>query len=135
VGRTTGQTEGRISNVDVKLVTDLGYTLEHQIELYSWNTPISQGGDSGSVWITDDLYAGLLHFGGNGKDVAYATPISWVFQSFGLNLWSNGRSVEAYEAGEVKTADGIFGKGEIEEKVVSHCKANIKSGEAVALEA
>lgn len=89
VGRTSGQTKGRITAFDVdnvRIEYDMGVLrFDNQIEIEGTaNRPFSDSGDSGSLIVDDALRAiGLLFAGGdeggsNGKGLTYANPIETV---------------------------------------------------------
>ena len=97
VGRTTGQTKGRITAFDVDNVRveyDVGVLrFDNQIEIEgSGNKAFSDSGDSGSLIVDDQLRAvGLLFAGGdvggsNGKGLTYANPIDAVLDALKVDL-------------------------------------------------
>jgi S1-C subfamily serine protease len=97
VGRTTGQTEGRITAFDLDNVVveyDLGFLrFDNQIEIEgAGNKAFSDSGDSGSLIVDESLRAiGLLFAGGdeggsNGKGLTYANPIDKVLDALKVNL-------------------------------------------------
>jgi hypothetical protein len=97
VGRTTGQTKGRVTAFDVDNIQvqyDMGYLrFDGQIEIEGSGTkPFSKGGDSGSLIVDDRVRAvGLLFAGGtvggsNGKGLTYANPIENVLDALKVNL-------------------------------------------------
>jgi hypothetical protein len=97
VGRTTGQTEGRITAFDLDNVVveyDMGFLrFDNQIEIEgAGNKAFSDSGDSGSLIVDDSLRAvGLLFAGGdeggsNGKGLTYANPIDKVLDALKVNL-------------------------------------------------
>ncbi len=97
VGRTTGQTEGRITAFDVdNLHIDYGIGLlrfDSQIEIEgSGKDAFSDSGDSGSLIVDDQLRAvGLLFAGGdiggeNGKGLTYANPIGTVLDKLKVDM-------------------------------------------------
>jgi hypothetical protein len=97
VGRTTGQTKGRITAFDLDNVVveyDLGMIrFDNQIEIEgTGNKAFSDSGDSGSLIVDDQLRAiGLLFAGGdeggsNGKGLTYANPIKVVLDALQVNL-------------------------------------------------
>lgn len=97
VGRTTGQTKGRIRAFDVDNVRveyDLGVLrFDNQIEIEgAGNAPFSDSGDSGSLIVDDELRAiGLLFAGGdvggsNGQGLTFANPIETVLDALKVVL-------------------------------------------------
>jgi hypothetical protein len=97
VGRTTGQTKGRITAFDVDNVRveyDMGVLrFDNQIEIEgTGNRAFSDSGDSGSLIVDDQLRAvGLLFAGGdeggsNGKGLTYANPIDSVLDALKVDL-------------------------------------------------
>ena len=97
VGRTTGQTKGRITAFDVDNVQveyDLGVLrFDNQIEIEgTGNKAFSDSGDSGSLIVDDNLRAiGLLFAGGdvggsNGKGLTFANPIGTVLDALKVDL-------------------------------------------------
>ena len=97
VGRTTGQSKGRVTAFDVDNVRveyDLGVLrFDNQIEIEgTGNKPFSDSGDSGSLIVDEQLRAiGLLFAGGdvggsNGKGLTYANPIDAVLDALKVDL-------------------------------------------------
>jgi hypothetical protein len=97
VGRTTGQTTGRITAFDLDNVFveyDMGVLrFDNQIEIEgSGNRAFSDSGDSGSLIVDGQRRAvGLLFAGGdeggsNGKGLTYATPIQTVLDALKVDL-------------------------------------------------
>ncbi|HUG90186.1 MAG TPA: hypothetical protein VML55_05105 [Planctomycetaceae bacterium] len=97
VGRTTGQTKGRITAFDVDNVRveyDMGVLrFDNQIEIEgTGKKAFSDSGDSGSLIVDDQLRAvGLLFAGGdeggsNGKGLTYANPIDSVLDALKVDL-------------------------------------------------
>lgn len=97
VGRTTGQTKGRITAFDVDNVRveyDLGeLRFDNQIEIEGTGSrAFSDSGDSGSLIVDGDLRAiGLLFAGGeeggsNGKGLTYANPLGTVLDTLNVDL-------------------------------------------------
>ena len=96
-GRTTGETTGRITAIEVdnvRVTYDTGvFTFDGQIEIEgTGNQPFSEGGDSGSLIVDEKLRAiGLLFAGGtvggsNGKGLTFANPIGTVLDALGVDL-------------------------------------------------
>jgi len=97
VGRTTGTTRGRVTAFELDNVV-VGYGLgslrfDNQIEIEgAGDLPFGQGGDSGSLIVTDDLRAvGLLFAvgdvgGANGKGLTYANPLRTVLDALEVDL-------------------------------------------------
>jgi hypothetical protein len=115
VGRTTGLTDGHIFwfdyNTTVKYPLPNGSSrlvqYDHQIVVK--HLPVGTadaGGDSGALWVTDDNYAAALNFAGATGDpnfgYAIATPIAWVMNKFGAQLWVN-------KTGREEVPDGVDG--------------------------
>lgn len=99
VGRTTGQTRGRITAFDIDNVTvqyGLGVLrFNNQIEIEGVdNRAFSDSGDSGSLIVDSHRRAiGLLFAGGdeggsNGKGLTYANPIQAVLAALDVELLS-----------------------------------------------
>ena len=97
VGRTTGQTEGRITAIEIDNVSveyDLGWLrFDNQIEIEgAGQLAFSDSGDSGSLIVDADLKAiGLLFAGGdsggaNDKGLTYANPIQSVLNTLKIDL-------------------------------------------------
>ena len=97
VGRTTGQTKGRVTAIEVDNVHveyDLGeLRFDDQLEIEgTGNKAFSDSGDSGSLIVDDQLRAiGLLFAGGdiggsNGKGLTYANPIRPVLNALKVDL-------------------------------------------------
>jgi hypothetical protein len=96
-GRTTGQTEGRLTAFDVDNVRveyDMGVLrFDNQIEVEgAGNRAFSDSGDSGSLIVDEELRAvGLLFAGGdeggsNGRGLTYANPIGTVLDELNVDL-------------------------------------------------
>jgi hypothetical protein len=97
VGRTTGLTRGRVTAFELDNVV-VGYDIgnlrfDNQIEIEGAETgPFSQGGDSGSLIVDEDLQAVALLFAGgdqggtNGQGLTYANPIQKVLDSLDVGL-------------------------------------------------
>lgn len=97
VGRTTGTTHGRVTafELDNVVVTyDLGnLRFDDQIEIEGAGTKaFSDGGDSGSLIVDEDLQGLALLFAGgdvggsNGKGLTYANPIGTVLSALKVDL-------------------------------------------------
>jgi hypothetical protein len=97
VGRTTGQTKGRITAFDidnVRVEYDMGVLrFDNQIEIEgTGNRAFSDSGDSGSLIVDQDRKAiGLLFAGGdeggsNGRGLTYANPIQTVLDALKVDL-------------------------------------------------
>ena len=97
VGRTTGQTKGRVTAFDIdnlRVDYDMGVLrFDNQIEIEgTGNKAFSDSGDSGSLIVDDQLRAvGLLFAGGdvggsNGKGLTYANPIETVLDALRVDL-------------------------------------------------
>jgi hypothetical protein len=99
IGRTTGQTNGRVTAFEVDNVI-IGYDIgnlrfDNQIEIEGADDgPFSQGGDSGSLVFDDNwnavslLFAGGDQGGSNGQGLTYANPIGRVFDELDVDLLS-----------------------------------------------
>jgi len=97
VGRTTGLTRGRVTAFELDNVV-VGYDLgnlrfDNQIEIEgAGDGPFSQGGDSGSVIVDEELKAVALLFAGgdqggtNGQGLTYANPIHKVLEVLAVEL-------------------------------------------------
>lgn len=97
LGRTTGHTLGRVTAIELDNVTvrfDIGVlAFNGQIEIESTTErPFSDGGDSGSVILNEDLQAvGLLFAGGdqggaNDLGLTYANPIHRVLEALDATI-------------------------------------------------
>jgi hypothetical protein len=97
VGRTTGQTKGRLTAFDLDNILveyDIGVArFDGQIEIEgTGNHPFSDAGDSGSLIVDANLNAiGLLFAGGdeggsNGKGLTYANPIAAVLNALKVDI-------------------------------------------------
>ena len=97
VGRTTGQTKGRITAFDVdNVLVDYGIgqlSFDGQMEIEGTeNTRFSDSGDSGSIIVDSKRRAiGLLFAGGdvggsNGKGLTYANPVAAVLDALDVDL-------------------------------------------------
>jgi hypothetical protein len=97
VGRTTDATNGRVTAFELDNVV-VGYDIgnlrfDGQIEIEGADAgPFSQGGDSGSLIVNDDLQAVALLFAGgdqggtNGKGLTFGNPIARVFDELAIDL-------------------------------------------------
>ena len=97
VGRTTGETSGRVTAFELDNVI-VGYDLgnlrfDDQIEIEgAGTTSFSDGGDSGSLIVTEDLMAVALLFAGgdsggsNGMGLTYGNPIHSVLDALNVDL-------------------------------------------------
>jgi hypothetical protein len=97
VGRTTGETSGRVTAFELDNVV-VGYDIgnlrfDDQIEIEGAGMDaFSDGGDSGSLIVDEDLKAvGLLFAGGdsggtNGQGLTYANPIHRVLDALKVDL-------------------------------------------------
>lgn len=97
VGRTTGQTTGRLTAFDIDNVQvdyDLGtLRFDNQIEFEGIdNNVFSDSGDSGSLIVDDSmraialLFAGSDEGGSNGHGVTYGNPIATVLNALGIEM-------------------------------------------------
>jgi hypothetical protein len=97
LGRTTGLTHGRVTAFELDNVVvnyDLGnLRFDDQIEIEgSGAAAFSDGGDSGSLIVTDGveavglLFAGGDHGGSNGLGLTYANPVNTVLQKLRVSL-------------------------------------------------
>ncbi|HVU88743.1 MAG TPA: hypothetical protein VHD36_15585 [Pirellulales bacterium] len=97
LGRTTGVTHGKVTAIEVDQVVvayDLGnLTFNGQIEIEGQNEhPFSDGGDSGSLIVNDDLegvallFAGSDQGGSNGHGLTYANPLATVLDRLKVDL-------------------------------------------------
>jgi hypothetical protein len=97
VGRTTGETSGRVTAFELDNVI-VGYDIgnirfDDQIEIEgAGTTAFSDGGDSGSLIVDEDLMAVALLFAGgdtggtNGMGLTYGNPIHAVLDALKVNL-------------------------------------------------
>jgi hypothetical protein len=89
-GRTTSLTAGQVTGIDATV--DVGYSsgtarFVHQVVIGNCPTVCSRGGDSGSLWVTNDPSANPvgLHFAGNDAgSLAIANQIGDVLTYFGI---------------------------------------------------
>ncbi|BCS35229.1 hypothetical protein TBR22_A44560 [Luteitalea sp. TBR-22] len=99
VGRTTGATRGRVTAFDLDNVVveyEVGNVrFDGQIEIEGTGRgPFSDGGDSGSLILDEDMRAVALLFAGsdsggrNGQGLTFANPIHTVLESLGATLLS-----------------------------------------------
>lgn len=97
VGRTTGQTKGRIKAFDIDNVLvqyDAGVMrFDNQLEIEgTGNKPFSKSGDSGSLVVDSGrkaiglLFAGGNQGGSNGKGLTFANPIETVLDDLDVDL-------------------------------------------------
>lgn len=97
VGRTTGQTKGRVTAFDIdNVLVDYGIgelSFNSQIEIEgTGNSAFSASGDSGSMIVDSQrraialLFAGGDVGGSNGKGLTYANPIDIVLDALDVDL-------------------------------------------------
>jgi hypothetical protein len=97
VGRTTGQTKGKVTAFELDNVVieyDLGnLRFDNQIEIEgAGSQAFSDGGDSGSLIVDKDrqavalLFAGGDQGGSNGKGLTYGNPIESVLDALKVDL-------------------------------------------------
>lgn len=97
LGRTTGLTRGRVTAFELDNVVvnyDLGnLRFDNQIEIDGMpGSPFSDGGDSGSLIVSDGteavalLFAGAEHGGTDGLGLTYASPADSVFKKLRVTL-------------------------------------------------
>jgi hypothetical protein len=99
VGRTTGQTRGRVTAIEMDDILvgygdDLGIlAFDGQIEIESaGGGPFSRGGDSGALVYREDgaaiglLFAGSETGGSDGSGLTYVNPIDAVLRRLGVTL-------------------------------------------------
>jgi hypothetical protein len=91
LGRTTELTRGRVTAFELDGVTvqyDRGVLrFDGQVEVHADAGPFSQGGDSGSLIVSDpELDAVALLFAGNDEGVTYANPIAAVLDALEATL-------------------------------------------------
>lgn len=112
-GRTTGDTHGVIGSINASVRLDYGsgdmafFTGQFTIDKRNANDPALAGdGDSGSLWVSDDLVEGTdfhpvvgLHYGSNATGThADATPISTVFSQLNLVTLCEGSMLALLES-------------------------------------
>jgi hypothetical protein len=97
VGRTTGETSGRVTAFELDNVI-VGYDMgnlrfDNQIEIEGAGTEaFSDGGDSGSLIVDEDLLAAAILFAGgdsggsNGRGLTYANPVHAVLDALKVDL-------------------------------------------------
>jgi len=121
-GRTTSLTAGQVTGIDATV--DIGYTtgiarFVHQILVGVCHTVCSNGGDSGSLWVTNDATAAPvgLHFAGNQDgSVAIANQIGDVLTHFGVTVDNTGAPTAS---GGLTASGGSCG--------LTNCQPNIVS--------
>lgn len=97
VGRTTDVTHGRVTAFELDNVVvayDIGnLRFDDQIEIEGADQgPFSEGGDSGSLIVNEDMEAVALLFAGgdqggtNGQGLTFANPMSRAFDDLGVDL-------------------------------------------------
>lgn len=97
VGRTTGETEGRVTAFELDNVVvsyDIGnLRFDNQVEIEgAGNRSFSDGGDSGSLIVDDDnlgvalLFAGGDIGGANGMGLTFANPLKAVLDALKVDL-------------------------------------------------
>ncbi|MVP01064.1 hypothetical protein [Paenibacillus lutrae] len=90
-GRTTGFVSGVVESIGTDQLVGPYREVGNATLLFRNQTvvvgssPVSQGGDSGSVWITRDGFAAALNFAGSGNR-SISTPIASVLSTFGLRV-------------------------------------------------
>ena len=85
-GRTTGVTSGTVSDLDFD---GHGHTDQIIVERDPDDeAPISDGGDSGSVWLDSSNRIVGLHWGGDSKNQSFAiaSPIGYVMEELGISF-------------------------------------------------
>jgi hypothetical protein len=90
-GRTTGVTYGQVDDQSADITVDYGdmggERIFHEQIVIGGTSPISEKGDSGSVWIDDDnRIIGLLFSGSKEGDSAIANPILAVIEALDIHL-------------------------------------------------
>ena len=91
LGRTTELTRGTVTAFELDGVTvqyDRGaLRFDDQVDVHGSGGPFSQGGDSGSLIVSDPrLDAVALLFAGNDEGVTYGNPIAAVLDALGATL-------------------------------------------------
>ena len=91
LGRTTELTRGQVTAFELDGVTvqyDSGtLRFDNQVEVHGSSGPFSQGGDSGSLIVSDPgLDAVALLFAGNQEGVTYGNPFGAVLDALGATL-------------------------------------------------
>ncbi|MGF9911873.1 hypothetical protein ABEX47_04775 [Paenibacillus ehimensis] len=131
VGRTTGLVTGRVESIDTDIQIDYGgslgvLTFKNQTVIRG-TTPISLGGDSGSVWLRDsDNYAAAVNFAGSldGR-LSIAFPVCWAMQAFGTKVALAGG------AGKVKQVKAARSSRAYVRKLTAKALARIKPKKAL----
>jgi hypothetical protein len=124
-GRTTGYTTGRVMalNASFNIAYDMGSMKFNNCVVCS---PMSQGGDSGSIISDMNMNAVALLFAGSPK-VTIANPIKTVVDEYGLKLWATNNIVPSMELDDGKwsiaTANGTVTPGKDSITVVSPANA------------
>ena len=115
VGRTTGLTEMWIDQIEVT-TTAGGFSFgsarfDQQVMVRNNGATVLNTGDSGSVAITDDSFAGLLMCTSS-PDLTWATgsPVAWAMDAFRVKVWSGGRGDDMIR-GESLAGGGDYGNG------------------------
>ena len=124
-GRTTGYTTGRVMalNASFSIAYDMGSMKFNNCVVCS---PMSQGGDSGSIITDMNMNAIALLFAGSPK-VTIANPIRPVINEYGLKLWASNDIVPSMELDDGKwsiaTANGTVTPGKDSITVISPANA------------
>jgi hypothetical protein len=113
-GRTTAFTSGAINVLDATVTVNYGdertATFEHQIV----STPMSQGGDSGSLLVADagKLAVGLLYAGSN--QATLFNPIQTVFKRLNVELDQPGEKALNHRQSALEKAQAVKAAHEAE---------------------
>jgi hypothetical protein len=106
-GRTTGFTTGQITVLDATLTVNYGSGRNATFDDQIVSTPMSQGGDSGSLLVTGDppLAVGLL-FAGSDQSTIY-NPIQAVLDCLNVSLSSQAPSAKSQVQVSVERAEAV----------------------------
>jgi hypothetical protein len=108
VGRTSGYVNGWVESVNTDVRVDygdfggLGTVQFDNVTVIRGNNPVSQPGDSGSVWLRrSDNYAAAINFAGTSDGrTSIAYPVEWFMQAFRMRVARPGG------VGQVKRVNG-----------------------------
>jgi len=85
VGRSTGHTHGKIISVNASVCVDYGGLIRCFNDCIV-STHMSEGGDSGSILLDNNMNAIGLLFAGS-ETVSIYNPISYPVKTYGLKIW------------------------------------------------
>lgn len=85
VGRSTGHTKGKVISVNASVCVDYGGIVRCFNDCIV-TTHMSEGGDSGSILLDNNMNAVGLLFAGS-ETVSIYNPISYPVKTYGLKIW------------------------------------------------